>query len=96
MNFRLNAPNKFGEYLSASLPILVSVSGIMSELLLENDCGYEYKSSDELIDLINKYYESDELQKHAQNARELFEQSFNAEKVYKDFSEYLEKSDFRF
>ena len=29
--------------------------------------------------------------KHAQNARELFEQSFNAEKVYKDFSEYLEK-----
>ena len=64
MNFRLNAPNKFGEYLSASLPILVSVSGIMSELLLENDCGYEYKSSDELIDLINKYYESDELQKN--------------------------------
>ena len=63
MNFRLNAPNKFGEYLSASLPILVSVSGIMSELLLENDCGYEYKSSDELVDLINKYYESDELQK---------------------------------
>lgn len=92
MNFRLNAPNKFGEYLSASLPILVSVSGIMSELLLENDCGYEYKSSDELVDLINKYYESDELQKkHAQNARGLFEQSFNAEKVYKDFSEYLEK-----
>ena len=39
-------------------------------MLLENDCGYEYKSSDELIDLINKYYESDELQKHAQNARD--------------------------
>ena len=44
-NFRLNAPNKFGEYLSASLPILVSVSGIMSELLSENECGYYQKLS---------------------------------------------------
>ena len=62
----------------------------MHQINLENI--YEYKSSDELVDLINKYYESDELQKrHAQNARGLFEQSFNAEKVYKDFSEYLEK-----
>lgn len=34
--------------------------------------------------------------RHAQNARGLFEQSFNAEKVYKDFSEYLEKVTFRF
>ncbi|MCJ1655443.1 glycosyltransferase family 4 protein [Staphylococcus sp. NRL 16/872] len=91
MNFRLNAPNKFGEYLSASLPILVSVSGVMSELLLENNCGYQYKSSNDLVNLINKYYETKKLQQeHAQNARDLFEKSFNAEKVYKDFSEYLE------
>ncbi|PNZ24949.1 putative glycosyl transferase [Staphylococcus petrasii] len=91
MNFRLNAPNKFGEYLSASLPILVSVSGIMSELLLENRCGYQYKSSSDLVSLINKYYESKELQQqHARNARDLFEDSFNAEKVYKDFGKYLE------
>lgn len=89
-NFRLNAPNKFGEYLSASLPILVSVSGIMSELLSENECGYYYQNSAELVDLINKYYKSNYLQiKHAQNARKLFEKSFNAENIYKDFGEYL-------
>mgnify|MGYP002717411460 FL=1 len=97
MNFRLNAPNKFGEYLSASLPILVSVPGIMSELLNENNCGFEYESTEELIKLIENYYESKTLQnQHAKNARNLFEHSFNAENVYNNFGKYLEEIAVRF
>ena len=72
MNFRLNAPNKFGEYLSASLPILVSVPGIMSELLNENNCGFEYESTEELIKLIENYYESKTLQNQHAKMQEIY------------------------
>lgn len=80
MNYRLNTPNKFGEYLSASLPIAVSVPGEMEELLNQYECGRAYRNAQELIELIKMYYHNDELlEQHSSNARELYEKMFNAD-----------------
>ena len=80
MNYRLNTPNKFGEYLSAGLPIAVSVSGEMEDLLNQHECGSVYRDATDLIELIEKYYHNDELlSQHSANARALYENLFNAD-----------------
>jgi glycosyltransferase involved in cell wall biosynthesis len=90
INYTQNTPNKFGEYLSASLPILVSVSGSMENLLNEQECGYRYHSGTNLADIIIGYFEDkDKLDKHSSNARNLFEQNFNGDFAYNKMLEYL-------
>ena len=80
MNYRLNTPNKFGEYLSAGLPIAVAVGGEMEKLLNEYNCGDVYRTSDELIKLIEKYYSDGSLLKaHSANAKALYNKMFNAD-----------------
>jgi glycosyltransferase involved in cell wall biosynthesis len=90
MNYTQNTPNKFGEYLSASLPILVSVSGSMEKLLNENHCGHRYKNSTDLVGTINNYFNNrDILEFHSKNARELYEHHFNGDIAYNKMLEYL-------
>ncbi|WP_027639091.1 glycosyltransferase family 4 protein [Clostridium cadaveris] len=77
-NYRNNTPNKFGEYLSAGLPILVSVSGVMENLLSINNCGSRYKDGKDLAQLIREYKYNDYKQKRI-NARNLYDREFNAD-----------------
>lgn len=92
INFRNNTPNKFGEYLSASLPILVSVSGEMENLLKENSCGFRYTSGQDLAEKIQTFYEDESLRnQHSLNARELYELKFNSDNVTSQYKKYLEE-----
>ncbi|PTJ02683.1 hypothetical protein BU046_11925 [Staphylococcus simulans] len=91
INFRLNMPNKFGEYLSASLPILVSVPGMMEEKLNENKNGHYYKNEYELRDkIIELYKDFDLLKRMSKYSRELYKNQFNVDIVYTEFAQYLE------
>lgn len=91
-NFRENTPNKFGEYLSASLPILVGVDGIMNDLITEYDCGFYYQNSKQLEECINKLFLNKNMTKEmSANAYKLYNARFNADKVYNEFANYLEK-----
>lgn len=90
MNYRLNTPNKFGEYLSAGLPILVSVSGEMEKLLAKNECGYCYNNSRILKEKILEYYNfKDKQQKHSFNARKLYEKMFDGNKINRELINYI-------
>lgn len=90
MNYTQNTPNKFGEYLSASLPVLVSVSGSMENQLRENECGYRYKGGQNLTDIIIGYYDDrSKLEEHSRNARNLYEQKYNGDVAYKKMLDYL-------
>lgn len=80
MNYRMNTPNKFGEYLSAGLPIAVSVTGEMEKLLESYECGRVYSNLEDLIEIIENYYNDNELlSNHSANARRLYEDMFNAD-----------------
>lgn len=90
INYTKNTPNKFGEYLSASLPILVSVAGDMEKKLKENECGYRYQNGVDLSEIIMTYYmDRNKLCKHSKNARKLYELEYNGDILYKHMLEYL-------
>lgn len=90
MNYTMNTPNKFGEYLSASLPIAVSVSGVMEDLLNNNNCGKKYNNGEELSEIILEYYHNvEKLNTESANARKLYEKMFNGDNVNQLFENYL-------
>ena len=89
-NYELQMPNKFSEYLSMGLIVFVQPDGIMKGVVDSNDCGYCYKTSEDLAKLID-LIASDSLknQKMSENARKLYEKQFCAERVYKEFADYI-------
>lgn len=90
MNYRMNTPNKFGEYLSASLPPIISVSGLMEDLLNAHDCGKKYDDGDNLARIIKGYYDNpDVLESASREARRLYEEMFNGDTVNERFYQYL-------
>ncbi len=92
INFTNNTPNKFGEYLSAGLPVILGVGGIMEDLVRDYKCGDIYKDSEELAKIIKSlYFDNDLLKSMSVNAYKLYEEKFNSDKVYPDFAKYLEK-----
>ncbi|MDT1958273.1 glycosyltransferase family 4 protein [Carnobacterium divergens] len=96
VNYQLNTPNKFGEYLSASLPILVSVEGEMKNRLIENSCGNSYQNGEELSNLIKGYFDnSEKLTIQSENARALFLSDFNGDIVSETIKRQLEKVAFK-
>jgi len=92
-NFTRNLPNKPIEYLSAGLPIVSSLEGVLENLLSNYNCGVTYKNGDvdNLVSvLINLYDHRDQLKIMSKNAHRLYKDKFVAEKVYNDMIDYLE------
>lgn len=92
MNYRKNTPNKFGEYLCASLPPLVSVDGMMQQMLSEFECGTKYDNGQQLASIVLSYYENEEkLRTESARARDLYEKRFSGNVVNKEFEDQIEK-----
>lgn len=92
-NFTSNLPNKPLEYLSAGLPIISSLKGILENLLSTYSCGLTYENSnvDNLVSvLIDLQNNPERLKEISKNAKALYESKFVAEKVYSDMIIYLE------
>lgn len=91
-NYEKNTPNKFGEYLSASLPPLLSVGGLMERIVEEKQCGVRYHDGAELAEQILGFYrDRDRLAVYAKNARALYEENFCADRINERFADYLEE-----
>jgi len=92
-NFTINLPNKPVEYLSAGLPIVSSLSGVLDELLRTNNCGVTYPNNnpDALVSaLIDLYDNPGRLKEMSKNAHALYREKYVAEKVYTDLMGHLE------
>ncbi|MEM8686263.1 MAG: glycosyltransferase [Pseudomonadota bacterium] len=87
-----NLPNKFGEYLSGSLPILSTLEGLCAETLIGHDIGAVASSGDpagfarQLNSLL-----TDERRHHhlVANAARTFTEHFDAKQVYTAFADHL-------
>lgn len=91
INFRSNTPNKFGEYLSASLPILVGVTGEMKNILEDNESGSYYSDNESLQQaILNYFYDKDLLYTTSERARKLYLSSFDGEKTSFYYKNHLE------
>ena len=92
-SFVISLPTKSIEYLSAGLPIVSSLKGVLGELLSTNNCGitYESENADDLVSKLVYLYNHPELLKRmSKNADALYKEKFVAEKVYNDMINYLE------
>jgi glycosyltransferase involved in cell wall biosynthesis len=87
----MNVPNKFGEYLSAGIPIMLGIDGEMSELTSKYNCGYVYNDGKDLAQYIFKLIENKGLLKiMGDNAIKLYKERFDANKVYSEMAAHLE------
>ena len=90
-NFGDNIANKPAEYLSADLPILISIGGILTDLLEDYQCGFQYKDGNEFIERIRDLRDNPEaLEKHREGASRLFSEKLDADKIYREFTKHLE------
>lgn len=91
-NFRMNLPNKPAEYLSAQLPYLTAIDGVMCKLARENQCGDRYQSAEDLVFKVRAYRDDPvRLRRERRNAKSVFEQQLHADVVYARLLEHLER-----
>ena len=92
-SFVISLPNKSIEYLSAGLPIVSSLKGVLGDLINNYNCGitYESENADDLVSkLIDLFNHPKILKEMSKNAFDLYREKFVAEKVYNEMIDYLE------
>lgn len=93
-NFIHSLPNKPVEYLSAGLPVVSSLKGVLRDLLETHGCGATYEEGDArgLASLLVSLHDRPErLRAMSEKAKALFDACFAVEKVYGEMVDYLEK-----
>lgn len=93
-NFRGNLPNKPIEYMSAGLPVVTGVDGVLRRLIERFRCGRCYSNGDprSLADELCQLYDCPEHVKVAsENAYRLYRDRFVAEDVYARMIDHLER-----
>ena len=90
-DFQMSVSNKFAEYLSYGLPIILTSDGYMKSLLAQNECGISSQNVEEIYQFIMDVKNNEKVyQQMSQNAKKLYEENFVAEKIYQELADYLE------
>ena len=93
-NFRDNVPNKIIEYLSAGLPILSPLSGEVASLIRTHEVGVSYAPGNAmaLADAIERLRRETPLRRAmSENARRLFLDRYDADRVHASVAAYLDE-----
>lgn len=84
--------NKAFQYMSEGLPILNSLTGFTKSLLEENDAGVTYQEGnvDDCMRKIEDLYLNENRREiMAKNAKKLFDEQFESDKINEEFMQYL-------
>ncbi|GAB5045788.1 glycosyltransferase family 4 protein [Thermodesulfovibrio sp. TK110] len=87
-------PNKAFTYLSAGLPIISAFQGDLKEIIEKYQIGFYYPPNDvdALADCIMELYNNQELyKKMSENAKRVFDDMFDADKIYTEYAEHIER-----
>jgi glycosyltransferase involved in cell wall biosynthesis len=93
LDFAHSIPNKVGEYLSAGLPVISSVTGVLKDFLADHSCGMTYLNHDAkglaqiILDLVENH---EKLKKMGKNAEKTYINTLSYEKVYTEYCQFLE------
>ena len=91
-DFQMGISNKFCEYLSYGLPIILTSSGFMKQIIEKNQVGFASDDPQKIRDFIIKIKENKKMyDKYSGNARKLFLKKFDANIIYPDMVKYLEE-----
>jgi glycosyltransferase involved in cell wall biosynthesis len=89
-----NLTNKPIEYMSAGLPVISSLGGVLETVLSTYECGVTYLpgDSDRLANILIDLHNSPERRSAMSiNARKLFQDKFSADKVYGEMVDHIER-----
>jgi len=90
-NFRLSLPNKTYDALYFGIPLFSSLEGEVKNLIIENEVGMFYDKINSLEKCLTKLQNNNELQKSMSiNAKKLYNEKFEFNKVYDTFVSHLE------
>lgn len=90
-DFQMSVSNKFAEYLSYGLPIILTSDGYMKSLLAQNECGISSQNVEEIYQFIRDVKNDEKIyDQMSQNAKKLYEENFVAEKIYQQLANFLE------
>ena len=91
-DFRMSVSNKYAEYLSYGLPIIITSSGYMKEITEKYNVGLASNNVEEIKKFVIKIMNDNNKYKNvSNNAKKLFNEKFDATKIYKDLVKHLEK-----
>ncbi|MEK7308718.1 MAG: glycosyltransferase family 4 protein [Nitrospirota bacterium] len=85
--------NKAYSYLSAGLPIISAFQGDLKEVIEKYQIGFYYPPNDvdALVNCIKKLYEEELYKQMSENARRVFEEMYDANKIYEEYVEHIER-----
>ena len=90
-NFTLNIPNKIVDSLLLGLPILSPLTGEVESLISNRKVGFTYNNNNPLASCIQSLVDDDKLQNLMSiNAKRLYEEEFEFNKVYGGLVDHLE------
>lgn len=87
-------PNKAGTYLSAGLPVISAFQGDLKAMTEKETIGFYFppNDTDALVESILKMYGDQKLyEQMSANAKKVFDEKFNADKIYEDYADYIER-----
>lgn len=91
-DFQMGVSNKFCEYISEGLPVLLTSEGYMKELTEKYKCGFASQNASKICDyIINLKNNKKDYEENSKNAKELYEEKFVAKNIYKELGDYLEE-----
>ncbi len=93
-NYKFNIPNKPSEYLSEGLALALSLDqGEMYQLIQENNIGFSYgNSSNLLIKKLEKLtLDKSKLFEYKKKSLKVFDESFDAQKIYNKLIHFLKE-----
>lgn len=92
-DFCSSLPNKTIEYLSAGLPLVSCLTGVLQDLLQTNNCGVTYTEGDaaSLVTVLEDSFDNQyDLIDKSHNALALYQEKYTADQVYTSMMAYLE------
>jgi len=87
-------PNKVFSYAAAGLPVLTAFQGSLRELLAAREFGFYFPPGDAEVlsaELRNLLENEALYAKMAANARRVFDELFDADKIYAEYADYVER-----
>jgi glycosyltransferase involved in cell wall biosynthesis len=89
-DFLSGYPNKFGEYLSAGLPIISFLKGVVGDTLISERCGWTYSTPAQLMDRLIKAEDEANFATARENATRLYDRAFDATQLYAAYADFVE------
>ena len=93
LNYKLNLPNKYIDYMSLGLPIVSPLDGKVRKLIKDHNIGWNYKSNnvEDLTNTLIKIMNSpNELKIRSENSYNLYKNNYKFEIVYEKLVSKLE------